>query len=124
MLVVNTIINTVCCVTSRSENSRCEPIVGQPLQPQSGLGKDLKSANFYLSSPRVGVIIMSVVVFGTIIGLLIFWKFLGIRTLLGSALIIASGIWLNLAICNPILGIQAWYRWLQYVDRLRVSNKN
>lgn len=49
----------------------------------------------YLPSPRVGVILMSEVVFGAIIGLLIFGEFLGVRTLLGGVLIIASGIGLN-----------------------------
>lgn len=49
----------------------------------------------YLPSPRVGVILMSEVIFGAIIGLLIFGEFLGTRTLLGGVLIIGSGIGLN-----------------------------
>jgi len=49
----------------------------------------------YLPSPRVGVILMSEVIFGAIIGLLIFEEFLGVRTLLGGILIIGSGIGLN-----------------------------
>jgi drug/metabolite transporter (DMT)-like permease len=49
----------------------------------------------YLPSPRVGVILMSEVIFGAIIGLLIFDEFLGMRTLLGGVLIIGSGIGLN-----------------------------
>ncbi len=49
----------------------------------------------YLPSPRVGVILMSEVIFGAIIGLLIFGEFLGLRTLLGGVLIIGSGIGLN-----------------------------
>ena len=49
----------------------------------------------YLPSPRVGVILMSEVIFGAIIGLLIFGEFLGLRTLLGGVLIIGGGIGLN-----------------------------
>ncbi len=49
----------------------------------------------YLPSPRVGVILMSEVIFGAIIGLLIFGEFLGLQTLLGGVLIIGSGIGLN-----------------------------
>jgi drug/metabolite transporter (DMT)-like permease len=51
----------------------------------------------YLPSPRVGVICMSEVVFGAIIGMLIFAEFFGLQTLIGGVLIISSGIWLNLS---------------------------
>ena len=51
----------------------------------------------YLPSPRVGVICMSEVVFGAIIGMLMFGEFFGLQTLIGGVLIIGSGIWLNLS---------------------------
>jgi drug/metabolite transporter (DMT)-like permease len=49
----------------------------------------------YLPSPQVGVICMSEVVFGAIIGMLLFEEFFGWRTLLGGVLIVGAGIGLN-----------------------------
>lgn len=49
----------------------------------------------FLPSPRVGVICMSEVVFGAIIGMLLFDEFFGWRTLLGGMLIVGAGIGLN-----------------------------
>ncbi len=50
-----------------------------------------------LPSPRVGVILMSEVLFGAVIGLLLFGEFLAMRSVLGGVLIIGSGIGLNLS---------------------------
>lgn len=50
----------------------------------------------HLSSPRVGVILMSEVVFGAAIGRFVFGESIGLQTLLGGLLIVGSGIGLNL----------------------------
>jgi drug/metabolite transporter (DMT)-like permease len=50
----------------------------------------------YLPSPQVGVILMTEVAFGAVIGMLLFGEYLGGRTWMGGILIVASGIGLNL----------------------------
>jgi drug/metabolite transporter (DMT)-like permease len=50
----------------------------------------------YLPSPRVGVILMTEVAFGAVIGMLVFGEYLGGRIWMGGILIVASGIGLNL----------------------------
>ncbi len=54
----------------------------------------------YLPSPQVGVICMSEVVFGAIIGMIIFGEFFGLQTFLGGVLIIISGIGLNVSMAK------------------------